>query len=355
MKITKVEAWQADLKLEEPYSIAYETYDRVINIFLRIETDSGIIGYGCAAPDEHVTGETEYTVLAALNDVALPILTGADPLRFVMLLEELKKGISHQYGALAAVDMALFDILGKHSNLPLWKLFGGFRDRIQTSITIGILPEQETIERAKDWIAQGFNCLKLKGGNDVESDIMRVTKVREEVGERIEIRFDANQGYSVDQALYFVEKTEQAKLQFIEQPTPKHLLDALHHRTTHNSLPLMADESMITLHDALQLGQNKSVNMLNVKLMKVGGIYEAAQIDSVARAAGLGVMVGCMDESALSIAAGLHFALARPNVCSADLDGHIGLLNDPFAGAVNLKDGVLFPNDLPGLGYPSLP
>lgn len=355
MKITKVEAWQADLKLEEPYSIAYETYDRVINIFLRIETDSGIIGYGCAAPDEHVTGETENTVLVALSDVAIPILTGADPLRFVMLLEELKKGISHQYGALAAVDMALFDILGKHSNLPLWKLLGGFRDRIQTSITIGILPEQETIERAKAWIAQGFNCLKLKGGNDVESDIMRVMKVREAVGAEVEIRFDANQGYSVDQARYFIEKTQQAKLQFIEQPTPRHLPDALHDLTTCSSLPVMADESIVTLQDALQLGQNKSVNMLNVKLMKVGGIYAAAQIDSVARAAGLEVMVGCMDESALSIAAGLHFALARPNVMYADLDGHIGLLSDPFAGAVILRDGVLFPNDLPGLGYPSLP
>jgi L-alanine-DL-glutamate epimerase-like enolase superfamily enzyme len=355
MKITKVEAWQADLKLQEPYTIAYETYDRVINIFLRIETDSGIIGYGCAAPDEYVTGETENTVLSALNDVVVPILIGADPLRLVLLLEQLKKGITHQYAALAAVDMALFDILGKHSNLPLWKLLGGFRDRIQTSITIGILPEQETIERARSWIAQGFNCLKLKGGNDVEFDIMRVIKVREAVGAEVEIRFDANQGYSVDQARYFIEKTQQSKLQFIEQPTPRHLPDALHELTTFSSLPVMADESMITLQDALQLGQNKSVNMLNVKLMKVGGINEAAQIDSVARSAGLEVMVGCMDESALSIAAGLHFALARPNVMYADLDGHIGLLNDPFAGAVILRDGVLYPNDLPGLGYPFLP
>ncbi|MCI0495085.1 dipeptide epimerase, partial [candidate division KSB1 bacterium] len=302
-----------------------------------------------------VTGETEHSVLAALNDFAVPVLTGADPLRFVMLLEELKKGISHQYAALAAVDMALFDILGKHSNLPLWKLLGGYRDRIQTSITIGILPEQETIERAKDWIAQGFNCLKLKGGNDVESDIMRVIKVREAVGAEVEIRFDANQGYSLDQARYFIEKTQQAKLQFIEQPTPKHSLDDLHYLVTHSSLPVMADESIITLQDALQLAHTKSANMLNVKLMKIGGIDEAAQIDSVARAAGLEVMIGCMDESALSIAAGLHFALARPNVCYADLDGHIGLLNDPFAGAVSLRDGILFPNDLPGLGYPSLP
>lgn len=354
MKITKIEAWQADLKLAEPYTIAYESYDRVINIFLRIETDCGICGYGCAAPDEHVTGENENSALSALNNLALPLLTGADPLRSIMLLEKLKSKIAGQYSAIAAVDMALYDILGKSAKLPLWKLLGGFRDRVKTSITIGILPEEETVERAKSRIAQGFKCLKLKGGNDVELDIVRVIKVREAVGDEIEIRFDANQGYSIDQALFFIEKTGQAKLKFIEQPTPKHSPNALHTLAARSSLPVMADESMITLHDALQLGQTKSVKMLNVKLMKVGGIHEALQINSVARAAGMEVMVGCMDESALSIAAGLHFALAQPNLLYADLDGHIGLMNDPFAGAVNLRDGILFPTDLPGLGYLSM-
>ena len=355
MKIIKIESWRADLKLQEPYTIAYESYDRVINVFLRIETDRGIIGYGCAAPDEHVTGETETSVISALNDVVIPVLTGADPLRFVMLLEELKTRIAGQNAALAAVDIALHDILGKSAGLPLWKILGGFRDRIETSITIGILPEQETVQRAKAWIAQGFKCLKLKGGKNVESDIVRVLKVREAVGAAIEIRFDANQGYTAEATLHFFEKTRRAKLKFIEQPFPKEELDALECLAPHASVPVMADESIITLQDALRLAQTKSVNMLNIKLMKVGGIYEASQIDSVAHAAGMDVMVGCMDESALSIAAGLHFALARPNAGYADLDGHIGLLNDPFAGAVNLKDGVLFPNDLPGLGYSSSP
>ncbi len=214
MKITKVETWQADLKMQEPYTIAYETIDTAINIFLRIETDKGIIGYGCAAPDEHVTGENEQSVLQALGDVVVPVLIGADPLRSVLLLEQLKRLIINQYTALAAVDMALYDILGKYANLPLWKLLGGFRDQIMTSVTIGILPEDETVKRAKDWIAQGFKCLKLKGGKDVESDVVRVIKVREAVGNDIEIRFDANQGYTVNQTIHFVKKTQNAKLEF---------------------------------------------------------------------------------------------------------------------------------------------
>ncbi len=353
MKIINIEAWPMALKLGEPYTIAYETIETAINIFLRIETNQGIVGHGCAAPDEYVTGETPKGNLQVIQDVVTPLLRGTDPFRSAKLLEELKTKISIQPSALAAVDMALYDILGKFTGLPVWKILGGFRDRIKTSVTIGILPEEVTIKRAKEWISQGFKCLKLKGGKDVESDIVRVIKVREAVGKDVELRFDANQGYTIDQCLTFFERTRQAKLEFIEQPTPKGEPDLLGRVTSKMPIPVMADESLLNLRDVFRLARHDLADMVNVKLMKVGGISEALQINAVARSAGLEVMIGCMDESALSIAAGLHFALARPNVLYADLDGHIGLLNDPFAGAVILHDGVLYPNDKPGLGCPS--
>ena len=350
MKITNIEAWLAKLKLEEPYTIAYDTIDIAINVILRIETNQGIVGYGCAAPDEHVAGETPEGNLETIQNVIMPMLKGADPFRSAKLMENLKMKISQQPAALAAVDMALYDILGKFAGLPVWKLLGGFRDRIKTSITIGILPEDETVKRAKDWIAQGFKCLKLKGGIDLESDIVRIIKIREAVGKNIELRFDANQGFTVEQCQTFFEKTRQVKLEFIEQPTPKGEPDLLGRVTSNVPIPVMADESLLSLRDAFRLARHRLADMVNIKLMKVGGISEALQINAVARSAGLEVMIGCMDESALSIAAGLHFALARPNVIYADLDGHIGLLNDPFAGAVNLRNGILYPNDQPGLG-----
>jgi len=304
MKIIQVEGWAVTMELAEPYTIAYERVEVATNIFLRVESSSGVIGYGCAAPDEHVTGETPESVLAALDDIVTPSIKGSDPLRPVMLLERLKPLLRSQPSVLAAVDMALFDILGKVCNLPLWRLLGGFRDRIRTSVTIGILPEKETVERARELVARGFKCLKLKGGIDVESDISRVLQVREAVGREIELRFDANQGFSVEDSLMFVEKTRKARLELFEQPTPK--------------------------------GQPEMLRL---------------QINSVARAAGLEVMVGCMDEAALGISAGLHFALARPNVVYADLDGHMGLLGDPSAGVVILRNGSLFPNNNPGLGF----
>ena len=351
MKITEIQAWQVSMRLSEPYSIAYEAIDSATNVFLRIETNSDTVGYGCAAPDEMVTGETPERVLQTITDVAGPAIKGSDPLRPAMLFERLRPSMQSHPAAMAAVDMALWDILGKRSNLPLWRLLGGFRDHIKTSVTIGILPEKETTERARQLVAVGFKSLKLKGGIDVDSDIDRVLKVREAIGDKIELRFDGNQGFTVEDSLKFVKQTCRARLELIEQPTPRGQPDMLGRVTSGVSIPVMADESLMTLRDAFRIARRGLADMVNVKLMKVGGIWEALQINAVARSAGLEVMVGCMGEAALSIAAALHFALARPNVHYADLDGHLGLIGDPSAGAVILRKGILYPTNKPGLGF----
>ncbi len=351
MRISRVEAWSVEMGLEEPYTIAYETVTGVRNVFVRLETSTGLSGFGCAAPDLHITGETADGVLATFTGTVEPVLKGSDPLRPALRLETLKQAIGRQPSVLAAIDMALWDLVGRQASLPVWRLLGGYRDRMRTSMTIGIMPLAETVAQARRWVGGGFRILKLKGGTDVEGDIARVMAVREAVGAKIELRFDANQGYTVEQSLHFVRATRRAHLVVIEQPTPRgepHLLGRV---TSGAAIPVMADESLTTLRDAYRLVRRELVDMVNVKIMKVGGIGEALQINAVAKAANVQVMVGCLDEAALGIAAGLHFALARPNVIYADLDGHIGLTGDPSAAVITIKDGVLFPSDKPGFGY----
>jgi L-Ala-D/L-Glu epimerase len=351
MKITGLDIKAVEMKLEQPYTIAYETISSVTNIFIQIKTNKGIIGYGCAAPDKAVTGETPGSVLDSLHFVIKPSLINKDPFRIIKILEMISKNIPHQPSVLAAIDMALYDILGKATNLPLWILLGGYRNCIKTSVTIGIMNVDKTIREAQRLANLGFTCLKIKGGLDVHEDIKRVIEVRKELGKQIELRFDGNQGYDVTDSLLFINKTKQAHLELIEQPTPKNQLHILQQITSKAPLPIMADESIMNLRDAFRLARKDVVDMVNVKLMKVGGISEALQINAVARSARLEVMVGCMDEAELSIAAGLHFALSHPNIVYADLDGHIGLSNDSTKGILSLKNGILYPSAQPGIGF----
>jgi L-alanine-DL-glutamate epimerase-like enolase superfamily enzyme len=349
MKIDRVEIRVQNLELREPYAIAYETTERVDNVFVMLHAGRWL-GLGSAAPDPAVTGESVADTVRVLEDVAAPRLRGATWLRRAALMADLARELGDNPSALAAVDLALHDLLGKRAGLPLWQILGGFRDRIATSVTIGILDLDETVRLARKRVACGFRHLKLKGGRDVEGDIARVLAVRRAVGDSVGLRFDANQGFTVEESVHFVTAVNAARLELIEQPTAREDPRLLGEVTAAVDLPVMADESLVSLRDAFRLAENDRVDMVNIKLMKVGGIARAQRVDAVAQSARLESMVGCMDESAVSIAGALAFALSSPNVEYADLDGHLDLLGDPAAGALPVVDGFLHGPTEPGLG-----
>lgn len=345
MKVVRIEAWRHRMRLREPYSTSNEDVEHADNLFVQVITDRGPPGFGCAAPAPLVTGETPIACRAALTGPVADALVGSDPWMRERALAPVRSLRETAPAALAAAEMALLDLLGRVVDQPVYRLLGGFRRSIATTITLGVLPVADSVERSVARVRQGFRALKLKGGTDVDLDIERVRRVREAVGPDIEIRFDANQGYTPTQALRFA-RAVRAEISVLEQPTaPGHLPDG-------SPVPLMADESLRHRRDALRLLQR--ADAVNVKLMKVGGIGEGRAITAIARAGGLDVMVGCMDEAALGISAGLHFALSDRGVTLADLDGHFDLEDDPTDGCVVLRDGRLHPAEAPGLGVRAL-
>lgn len=354
MTIKTIEFVVHKMQLVEPYTIAYESIDSCTNVFMKVITDNGITGFGCAAPDKEVTRETFQTVLTDIAEVIEPMLVNADPFRYNYLLEEMKLALPHSPSSRAMVDMLFFDLLSKKTVVPLFKFLGGFRTSIPTSITIGILPVDETLKKAKQFVEDGFRILKIKGGMDMEGDVSKLKMLRKQIGPKIELRFDANQGYSLEEAVKFVNETRDCDLEILEQPTPKNKYELLGKVTQTVKIPVMADESLMNVRDAFKLTTHELTDMMNIKLMKVGGISEAMHINSIAKVADVECMIGCMDESALAISAGLHFALSRKNVIYADLDGHLDLQDDPVTDAFILKNGTLYPSEKPGLGLDNL-
>ena len=250
---------------------------------------------------------------------------------------------------LCAFDMAFHDLLGLASGLPLYRLLGGFRDRIQTSITIGISSVRDTVAMARDRVAQGFRILKIKGGEDAQEDVTRIRAVSAALP-RIQLRLDADGGYSVEQALH-VTRALKGKIEMLEQPTPASAgLETLRSITEQSQIPILADQSAVGPNSALELATKHCADGLSIKLAPCGGLRCAKQMDAIARAAHLTTMVGCIHSPALLIAAELAFALSSPAVRYGDLDGHFDLIDDPTQAGFVFEDGWLIATDRPGLG-----
>ncbi len=351
MKIKSVSAFPLELKLKEPFSIANETMYVGENVFLKIETDKDIIGWGCATPDS-VTSETKETVIDCFNNVIKDILIGEDPLRIIFINDVVEEKVKGNPSLKAGVNMALYDILGKKADIPLYKLLGGYRDKIETSVTIGLNPVDIMVEKAKSYVSQGFTCLKVKCGMDADQDIEVVLAIRNVVGPNIKIRMDANEGYSLEKALRVIETLEKlgADIEMLEQPTPAKYLYAFKEVTAQCPVPIMADETALTLRDSLKAVKMEIADMINIKLMKIGGITNAIKANTYAEIAEIPVMIGCMNESMGAMAAGVHFACAFKNVQYADLDSALDFEKDIVKGGASYKDGYIIPSDKPGLG-----
>ena len=344
--ITDVSIFRRDFQLRNPSVVAYEALDVAPNIAVRVELANGLVGWGNAAPDEHVTGETADGVERTLHEILKPFLIGKDAARIETLWPQLCQLAPNQPTAVAAVDIALYDLLGKAAGLPLCRLLGNAKSEIETTITLSIEDLPTTLARAIEFQSQGFRALKIKCGLNADDDIERIRQIRQTVGEQIRLTIDANQGYSVADSLRVFAAIEACRIEFAEQPVAANDLEALREVCRRSPIPVMADESVLSTVDVLKT----PAKLVNLKLMKTGGITGALKANAVAEARGIRAMVGCMDESRISMAAAAHFALAMNNVIYADLDGHIDIIDDFAEQGILIEDGLVRTNEAAGLG-----
>jgi L-alanine-DL-glutamate epimerase-like enolase superfamily enzyme len=320
--IKKIEVYCATLRNKEPFRISAGTTLETRNVILKVTTDYDVVGWGESSPSKRVTGETSETVIKVIDSFA-PKIIGMCPLRIEQVIDVVDSTIKDNPAAKASVDMALYDILGKTVHKPLFMLLGGFRTEVLTDMTMSIKSPNEMAKDASDAVRKGFKAIKVKVGLDPDEDVERVKLIREAVGCGVQIRIDANQGWTTEQAIYVLNKIEEFDVQFVEQPVQACDIEGLKIVRKNSPIPVMADESVHSPADAMRLIKAEAVDLINIKLMKCGGILRGKRIAEVAEAAKVPCMIGCMSESSLGIAAAAHLAAGTRNIKYADLDSDL--------------------------------
>jgi len=339
MKVKELKAFVAELKFKEPFTISAGTSYSTKNIIIVVEDDNGLKGFGEACPSFRVNRETVESNLEALRKLA-PEVIKLSPLNMERVREALGK-VKGNPSIKAALETALWDLLGKEIGKPLYNLLGGYREFIETDLTISLKAPEEMAYDAKKAVEMGFSVVKVKVGRGLPEDIRRVEVVREAVGDEIRIRVDVNEGWDLEEALRALPKLAELKVELCEQPLKANDLKGLAKLRKEGLVPIMVDESVHDSKEVLKVIEMEAADYINIKLMKCGGISEALRIAYIAEASGIKCMIGCMGESELGIAAATHVAQGVKNIEIADLDSDI-LLADKLVeeGSVTLNNGL---------------
>jgi L-alanine-DL-glutamate epimerase-like enolase superfamily enzyme len=223
------------------------------------------------------------------------------------------------------VDLALYDIIGKSMGKPVYQVLGGSEGVVRNDVTIGIADPEEMAKEARYYaVEKGFRIIKVKAGIDPAADIRALTLIREAVGENVRLRVDANQGYTPASAAGVFDAFASLKIEAVEQCLPDWNIEGTALiRAKARGVGIMLDESIHSPHDAARALKQDAVDMINIKLMKCGGLYPGSQISAVAASFGVNCMVGCMLETRLALTAGLSLVAARKNITDADCDSFL--------------------------------
>jgi muconate cycloisomerase len=319
MKITRIEAIPVNVPLKPELRTKTSHGEHVTSpyVIVRVHTDSSHVGLGEATVAPRWTGETSVGCVAAINGLIAPALVGEDATRITSLTQKMNRVIKLNPFMKSGIEMALWDLAGKAAGVPVFQLLGGrVRESVPIKMVIGAFDIPQAVSLAERFLDEGVRCLKVKVGPDPEQDIERVRAVRERAGAEIPIGIDANCGWSVTQASQMLRRLAEFDILFAEQPIPVENRADMAALRRQSSIPIMADESVFTVHDAWQLTQAHAADILSVYPGKHGGIQATLEIANIAKAAGIVCSMGSNLELGIATAAMLHVGVAVPVIAS---------------------------------------
>jgi len=353
MRITDIEFGMLRVPLKTPFKTALRTVDRVEDIVVMLKTDTGHVGYGEAPATAVITGDTHGSIVDAIRHYIAPRLVGQEIADLNRLTRLVQGAMEKNSSAKAAVEIAIYDLFGQLYGAPLYKLLGGGDPVITTDITISVDTIDKMVADSLKAVERGFDSLKIKVGKDIGVDIERTKAIYAAVEDRALLRLDANQGWTAKQAVYAIQELERAgvKLELVEQPVKAHDLEGMRYVTERVNTPVMADESVFGPMQVIELIRMRAADIINIKLMKTGGISNAIRIADIAALHGVECMIGCMLEGSISVAAAVHVAVAKADVITkVDLDGPSLCAFNPVDGGVIFNESEISVTDAPGLG-----
>lgn len=348
--VKTIEAWPVDLPLKASFVVANGAMDVARNIFVRVTLHDGSVGYGEVAPFPDISGEDREGSFAAFP-AAAQMLLGQPATQFRLVSQRLLDATQLFPALRCGLETALLDALCRAMGIPLWGLWGGADvRRRETDVTLPIGAIEAVVATAKDWYHQGFKLLKMKVGEDVEEDILRVEAVSAAC-EQASFVIDANQGYTYEHAHAFMEAMERLHIpvKVLEQPIHRDHFEEMIVLKNRGTIPLAADESLRSLEDARQLIEHKAVDMFNIKITKCG-VLESVRIAELAQASGVGLMIGGMVESRVAMGCSWSIVLGVGGFEILDLDMPLLLSSDPIQGGYQYEESSLQPWHEPGLG-----
>jgi len=354
VKITAIEAIPVLVPRRLVYGLAGRTALGVDPVsehaILRIDTDAGVTGWGEIASCFARRGRL---YAKEVREILAPALLGQDPRRIAFLNQRMDLTLDGSEPAKAGIEMALYDLLGKHLGVPVYQLLGGMvRERIPLSRSITFGAPEQMAEAAKGFAAEGFGTVKVKVGQSFDIDVAAVAAVRAAVGDKVKVRVDANMAWrSAKEAAQIIKAMAPSRPELIEQPLKPRELDALAELRLLTDVPIMADESVWNPRDAMEVIRRKAVDIVNVYVCESGGLMAATRIFQMCETAGLPCMIGSMPELGLGTAAQIHLGTAMTNLgLDSDACGVVYQQADLLKTPLRIEKGFAYPPSGPGLG-----